>query len=38
MLMEKVNATFSILLIRFMVRIKRIQADHLNWDFWLGLI
>lgn len=38
MLMEKVNATFSILLIPFMVRIKRIHVDHLDWDFSLGLV
>jgi hypothetical protein len=38
MLKEKLNATFSILLIPFMVRIRKILADHFDWDFWLGVV
>lgn len=33
MLMEKINVTFYILLIPFMVRIRRIWVDDLDWDF-----
>jgi hypothetical protein len=31
--MEKINVTFYILLIPFMVRIRRIWVDDLDWDF-----